>query len=147
LADALCYAEKNYKPEVMIDIATLTGGCLYATGHFFTALMTKDEIIGTKLQAISLVTGDRVWPLPMDDDFKAAIKSDVADISNIGAPAYKAGTITAAWFLNNFVENAKWAHLDIAGTANDVPGISYLGKGATGAGVRLLVEFVMNYGK
>jgi len=147
LADALCYAEKYYKPEVMIDIATLTGTCLYSLGHFFTGLMTKDEIIGTKLQAISLVTGDRLWPLPMDDDFKSAIKSDVADISNIGDSAYKAGTITAAWFLSNFVENTKWAHLDIAGTANDVPGISYLGKGATGAGVRLFVEFVMNYGK
>ena len=147
LADALCYAEKFYKPEVMIDIATLTGACLYALGHSFTALMTKDEVVGTKLHAISLVTGDRVWPLPMDDDFKAAIKSDVADMANCGAANYKAGTITAAWFLSNFVENAKWAHLDIAGTAYEVPGVSYYNKGATGAGTRLLIEFVMNYGK
>ena len=147
LADALCYAEKFYKPDVIIDLATLTGACLYVLGHYFTGLMTKDEVIGTKLQAISLVTGDRVWPLPLDEDFKAAIKSEVADLSNCGSPAYLAGTITAAWFLSNFVSKAKWAHLDIAGTANGVPDISYLGKGATGAGVRLLVEFVMNYNR
>ncbi|MBD3231962.1 leucyl aminopeptidase [Candidatus Dependentiae bacterium] len=147
LADALCYAEKFYKPEVILDIATLTGACLFALGHFFTGLMTRDEIVGTKLQAISLVSGDRVWPLPMDNDFKDAIKSDVADIANCGAPNYKAGTITAAWFLSNFVQNAKWAHLDIAGTADSVPGISYFGKGSTGAGVRLFVDFIMNYTK
>ncbi|MFC1894359.1 leucyl aminopeptidase [Candidatus Dependentiae bacterium] len=147
LADALCYAEKFHKPDVIIDIATLTGACLYSLGHFFTGLMTKDEIIGTKLHAVSLVTGDRVWALPMDNDFKDAIKSDVADIANCGAANFKAGTITAAFFLSNFVEKAKWAHLDIAGTADSVPGISYFGKGATGAGTRLLIEFVMNYKK
>ncbi|MCK4651163.1 leucyl aminopeptidase [Candidatus Babeliales bacterium] len=145
LADALCYAEKFYKPDVILDIATLTGACLSALGHFFTALLTKNEEIGTKLQAISLVSGDRVWPLPLDDDFKKAVESNVADISNIGLPEYKAGTITAAWFLSNFVEKTKWAHLDIAGTADSIPSISYLGKGATGAGVRLFVDFILNY--
>jgi leucyl aminopeptidase len=147
LADALSFAEKFYKPEVIIDVATLTGACLYALGHFFTALMTKNEDIGAKLQAVGLVTGDRVWPLPLDEDFKDAIKSDVADIANTGALNYKAGTITAGCFLKNFVDKAKYAHLDIAGTADGVPGISYLGKGATGAGVRLLTEFVLNYNK
>lgn len=147
LADALSYAEKFYNPEVIIDIATLTGACLYALGHFFTGLMTRNDDIGTKLQAVGLVTGDRVWPLPMDEDFKDAIKSDVADIANTGAANYKAGTITASWFLKNFVDKAKWAHLDIAGTADGVPGISYIGKGASGAGVRLLSEFVLNYNK
>jgi leucyl aminopeptidase len=132
---------------VIVDIATLTGACVYALGHFFSGLMTKDEVLGTKLHAVSLITGDRVWPLPLDDDFKDAIKSDVADISNTGAPAYKAGTITAAWFLSNFVEKSKWAHLDIAGTADGVPGVSYMGKGASGVGVRLLSEFVLNYKK
>ena len=147
LADALCYAEKFYNPEVIIDVATLTGACLYALGHFFTAVMTKNDDIGAKLQAVGLVTGDRVWPLPLDDDFRDAIKSDVADIANTGASNYKAGTITAGWFLKNFVDKSKYAHLDIAGTADGVPGISYLGKGATGAGVRLLTEFVLNYNK
>lgn len=147
LADALSYAEKFYNPEVIVDIATLTGACLYALGHSFTAVMTKNEDIGAKLQAVGLVTGDRVWPLPLDDDFRDAIKSDVADIANTGAANYKAGTITAGWFLKNFVDKSKYAHLDIAGTADGVPGVSYLGKGATGAGVRLLTEFVLNYNK
>ncbi len=147
LADALSYAEKFYNPEVIIDAATLTGACLYALGPFFTGLMTKNEDIGAKLQTVGLETGDRVWPLPLDDDFKDAIKSDVADIANTGSSKYKAGTITAAWFLKNFVDKSKYAHLDIAGTADGVPGISYLGKGATGAGVRLLAEFVLNYNK
>ncbi len=145
LADALCYAEKFYNPEVILDIATLTGACVHSLGHFFAGLMTKDEVIGTKLQAVSLVSGDRVWPLPFDDDFKKAIESKVADISNTGSPEYKAGTITAGFFLSNFVKRAKWAHIDIAGTADGVPGISYFGKGATGAGVRLFTDFILNY--
>ncbi len=145
VADALCYAEKFYSPDVIIDIATLTGACLYALGHSFTALMTKDTKLSGLLQNSGDLTGDRVWELPLDNDFKDAIKSRVADISNCGSSAYKAGTITAGIFLSNFVSKAKWAHLDIAGTADSVPGISYLGKGSTGAGVRLLVDFVMNY--
>jgi len=148
LADALCYAEKFYNPDVILDVATLTGACIYALGHFFTAVMTKDDQLGLKLSESGMLTGDRVWPLPMDDDFKDAIKSDVADIANIGASSYKAGTVTAAWFLSNFIEKAKWAHLDIAGTAFEVPAIEYLNsKGASGAGVRLLVDFVMNFAK
>ena len=144
LADALCYAEKFYSPDIIIDVATLTGACLYALGYFFTGLMTKDENLSSKLQDCSKLTGDRVWPLPLHEDFKPAIKSKVADMANCGSINYKASTITAGWFLNNFVNKARWVHLDIAGTANDVPGINYLGNGATGAGVRLLVEFIKN---
>lgn len=144
LADALCYAEKFYKPSVIIDIATLTGACLYALGHSYTALMTQDEKLSSLLVESGRVTGDRVWPLPMDEDFRDAIKSDVADIANSGSTKYKAGTITAGLFLSNFVENAKWAHLDIAGTADGVPNVNYLGSGATGVGIRLLTDFVMN---
>lgn len=148
LADALCYAEKFHNPDVIIDIATLTGACVVALGHSFTALMTKDEDLRLQLERFGWLTGDKVWTLPFYDDFKAAIKSDVADISNIGSKSYNAGTITAGFFLSNFVEKSKWAHLDIAGTADGVPGISYLSSyGATGAGVRLLVEFILNYGK
>jgi leucyl aminopeptidase len=143
LADALCYAEKFYKPDIIIDIATLTGSCLHALGHSFTAIMTKDEKMSELLRTSAEITGDRVWPMPLDDDFKAALKSEVADMSNCGKAAYKAGTITAAHFLSNFVEKAKWAHLDIAGTADGVPDVNYLGKGATGAGVRLLAEFII----
>jgi leucyl aminopeptidase len=147
LADALCYAEKFYKPTVMIDIATLTGACLYSLGHFYSGLMTRDEQLSNDLQAAGQLTGDNVWPLPLGEDFKDAIKSNVADISNTGSPAYLGGTVTAAHFLENFVITSRWAHLDIAGTAHDVPGINYLGRGATGAGVRLLVEFIMSFKK
>ncbi len=147
LADALCYAEKFYKPEVMIDAATLTGACAYSLGHFYSAIMTRDEVLSDSLQRVGRLTGDKLWPLPLEDDYKDAIKSDVADISNTGSRSYLAGTVTATCFLENFVENARWAHLDIAGTADAVPGVNYLGKGATGVGVRLFVDFVMGYKK
>lgn len=147
LADALHYAEKNYNPEVIIDIATLTGACAYSLGHFYSAIMTRDQELCDALSAAGKLTGDKVWQLPLEDDYKDAIKSDVADISNTGSKAYLAGTVTATCFLENFVEKARWAHLDIAGTADAVPGVNYMGKGASGVGVRLFVEFVMNYKK
>ncbi|MBM3886507.1 leucyl aminopeptidase [Candidatus Dependentiae bacterium] len=145
LADALCYAEKFYSPETIIDIATLTGACLYALGYFYTGLMTQDDTLLEVLPKIGFATGDRTWPLPLDEDFRAANNSPVADLRNTGSDEYKAGTITAGWFLQEFVKNARWAHLDIAGTADGVPGISYLGKTSAGASIRLLVEFIMNY--
>lgn len=149
LADALCYAEEFYKPDVIIDVATLTGACLYALGYSFTALMTKDQKLASVLESSGELTGDRVWQLPLADDFKPAIKSKVADISNTGSTRYKAFTITAGWFLSHFVKKTPWAHLDIAGTADSVPDVNYLGNGAgsTGAGIRLLVDFVMKYKK
>lgn len=145
LSDTLCYAEKFFKPAVMLDIATLTGAVQHGLGHFYTGVMTKDDALAQTLITIGRKTGDRTWQLPMDDDFKGAIRSEVADMHNNGSSAYYAGTIVGATFLSNFVENARWAHLDIAGTAHDVPAINYVGKGATGAGIRLLVEFVMNF--
>jgi len=147
LADALCYAEKFYNPDVIIDVATLTGACLHALGHSYTALMTPDEKLASLLKNSSLLTGDKIWELPLDKDFKGAIESSVADVANCGKSAYKASTITATWFLQNFVENKSWAHLDIAGTADGVPGVNYLGKGSTGAAIRLLVDFVLKYEK
>ncbi len=145
LADGLCYAEKFYTPETIIDIATLTGACLIALGYYYTGLMTQDDTLLEVLPKIGFATGDRTWPLPLDDDFKAANNSPIADLRNTGSGEYKAGTITAGCFLQEFVKNARWAHLDIAGTADGVPGISYLGRGSAGASIRLLVEFVMNY--
>ncbi len=145
LADAMCYTEKMYEPDIMIDIATLTGAVLYALGHMYTAFMTKDRDLAEKFMMLGKLTGDRFWELPLDDDYKEAIKSDVADIQNSGSSAYYAGTITAACFLQNFVDKARWVHLDIAGSAHDVTGINYIGKGATGATIRLLTEFVLNY--
>jgi leucyl aminopeptidase len=144
LADALCYAEKNYKPDYIFDIATLTGAVLYALGHLYTGVMTKDHDLAHQLIELGKLTGDRAWELPLDDDFKEAIKCDVADIHNNSNPSYYAGTIIGGCFLQNFVEKARWAHLDVAGTAHGVTGVNYVGKGATGASIRLLVAFVMN---
>lgn len=145
LADALSYAVKNYKLDAIIDIATLTGACAYALGPFFSGLMGKDEELLKRVEDAATVSGDRVWRLPFDDDFKPAIVSDVADLCNIGKSSYKAGTITAGFFLYNFVGDVPWAHLDIAGTAFDVPNVSYYGPGATGAGMRLLVALAMRW--
>ncbi|HTM05784.1 MAG TPA: leucyl aminopeptidase [Patescibacteria group bacterium] len=145
LADALSYAVKHYKPDAIIDIATLTGACAYALGPYFTGLMSEHDDLVAKIEAASKKVGDPVWRLPMTGDYKKAIKSEVADICNIGDGRIKAGAITAAHFLQHFVGDTPWAHLDIAGTAFDVPNIPYFRSGATGAGVRLLIGVVMNW--
>jgi len=146
LADALSYAVKHYKNlDAIIDIATLTGACAHALGPFFTGLMSQHENLSTKIKNAAKFSGDRVWPLPLDNDYKKAIKSPIADICNIGSSAYNAGTITAGFFLQNFVGDTPWAHLDIAGTAFDVPDISYYRKGATGVGVRLLTKIALDW--
>jgi leucyl aminopeptidase len=145
LADALSYAVKHYKPDAIIDIATLTGACAYALGPYFTGLMSEHDDLVAKIEAASKKVGDPVWRLPMTSDYKQAIKSEVADICNIGDGRIKAGAITAAHFLQHFVGSTPWAHLDIAGTAFDVPNIPYFRSGATGAGVRLLIGVVMNW--
>jgi len=145
LADALAYAAKHYKPDAIIDIATLTGACAYALGPFFTGMMSQDDELVDELEHAAERTGDRVWRLPLDDDYKPAIISNVADLCNIGNAKYMAGTITAAHFLKAFVGDIPWAHLDIAGTATNVPDIPYFKSGATGAGVRLLIDLAMHW--
>jgi leucyl aminopeptidase len=143
LADALCYAEKFYNPDIIVDLATLTGACVYALGHFYSAIMSFDKELVQDLSESGLLSGDKVWELPFDEDYRKAIESDVADISNTGSTAYSAGTMTAGLFLSNFVDKPRWAHIDIAGTADGVPNVNYLGKGATGVGIRLLIDFVL----
>jgi leucyl aminopeptidase len=145
LADALSYAVKNYKPDAIIDLATLTGACAYALGSFFSGLLSQHDELTQRVQKAAEVAGERVWRLPMDNDFKKAIKCDVADMCNSGNARYKAGTITAAFFLQHFVGDVPWVHLDIAGTAFDVPDISYYSTGGTGVGVRLLTELAMHW--
>ena len=146
LADGLAYAVEHFKPDAIIDIATLTGACAYALGPFFSGLMTQHEEIGNRLKKAGERTGDRVWELPLHNDYRPAIKSAVADMANVGNKQYMAGTITAAFFLKNFVGETPWAHIDIAGTAFNVPAISYYNvEGATGAGVRLLIELIMQW--
>lgn len=145
LADALSYAVKHYKPDAMVDLATLTGACSRALGPFYSGLFTEHDEIKEKLMKAAHVSGDQVWQLPMGDDYKKAITSTVADICNIGSSKIAAGASTAAHFLQHFVGDTMWAHLDIAGTAFDVPNISYYRPGATGAGVRLLIALAMKW--
>jgi leucyl aminopeptidase len=148
LSDAMCYVQKKYDPAVMIDIATLTGSCAMTFGPFFAGLMTRDEALSKDLVDIGFFVGDKVWPLPLTDEYKPAIESTVADISNSGSPAYKAGAITAGLFLEYFVDKGRrWAHLDIAGTDSKIPGTTYLGRGATGTGIRVLVEYARRFKK
>jgi leucyl aminopeptidase len=146
LADALAYAVKHYKPDAIIDVATLTGACAYALGPFFSGLMSQHDELLDRIQDAAGRTGDRVWELPLHDDYKKAIRCTVADLCNIGSKKYNAGAITAAFFLQAFVNDTPWAHLDIAGTAFDVPDISYYRpEGATGAAVRLLIDIALNW--
>lgn len=147
LADALAYAVKNYKLDCVIDVATLTGACLYAVGPFYTALLSDNDQLAGKVESSASRSGDYVWRLPFNDDFKAAVKSHIADIKNIGSPAIGAGTITAACFLREFTDDTPWVHLDIASTAFNVPNVSYFGKGASGSSVRLLIDLAMNWKK
>jgi len=147
LADALSYAVKHYKLDAIMDLATLTGACAYFLGPYFTGMLSRHDDFVARVQQAADLSGDRVWRLPLHEDYKAAIVTPMADLSNTGSSRIKSGTITAAWFLSNFVDDVPWVHLDIAGTAYDVPDISYYRTGATGAGVRLMIELAMNWKK
>lgn len=145
LADALSYAVKHYNPDAIIDLATLTGACSYALGPFYAGLFSQHDELIDRIYDAAEYAGDPVWHLPMSDDYKQAIVSSVADICNIGNESIRAGATTAAHFLQHFVGETPWAHLDIAGTAYDVPNIPYFRPGATGYGIRLLIELAMNW--
>lgn len=146
LADALAYVEKNFNPSVIIDLATLTGACVHAVGPFFSGLLTQDDDLADKIQQASVTSGDAVWRLPFIDLYKKMVETPFADMCNDGKTKYKAGATNGACFLSNFVENTPWAHIDIAPTSFDVPDTPYYQPGgATGAGVRLLVDFIKQY--
>ncbi|MBI2672338.1 leucyl aminopeptidase [Candidatus Woesearchaeota archaeon] len=144
LSDALSYAEKNYKPDKMIDFATLTGACLVALGSKIAGLMANNKDLTKELQNSSENTGEKIWELPLYDEFKKDVESKVADVKNLGHPKGYAGTITAASFLSTFVEKTAWAHLDIAGTAWSDETSNYLSEGGTGFGIRLIIDFLIN---
>ncbi|MEI0604000.1 leucyl aminopeptidase [Brachyspira alvinipulli] len=140
LADALAYGIKKYNPDYVIDIATLTGACSIALGKHATGLMSNDEFLSNAIKEAGNDTYERVWELPMFDEYKEQIKSDIADIKNTGGR--EAGTITAAQFLSYFTEGSKWAHLDIACTSYSNTDNKYIAKGGTGVGVYLLAKTV-----
>jgi leucyl aminopeptidase len=139
LADALSYA-RRYEPSAVVDCATLTGACAVALGDHASGLMGNDEDLVAELQAAGETTGERVWPLPLFEEYTEQIKGDTADIKNSGGR--RGGALTAGAFLKEFVDYP-WAHLDVAGTAYGKKGNAYTTKGATGVPARLLVEFLL----
>jgi leucyl aminopeptidase len=139
LADALAYA-KQYSPAAVIDLATLTGACVVALGAHATGMMGNDEKVMARLRAAGLETYERVWELPLFEEYEKQIKSDVADVRNVGGRW--AGAITAGLFLKKFVDGYPWVHLDIAGTAILEEAQPYSPKGGSGVGVRLLTTFL-----
>jgi leucyl aminopeptidase len=140
LCDALSYA-RRYKPACVIDAATLTGAIVIALGNTATGLMGNDDQLLEEVRRAGIKAGERCWPLPLWDEYRELIKSDFADVKNSGGRA--AGSITAGWFLREFVDGFPWAHLDIAGTAYTERDQPDLAKGPTGVGVRLFTEFVL----
>jgi len=143
LSDALAYAADK-KPAEIIDFATLTGACVIALGSQASGLMGTGEKVKKGLKAAGDHTYDRVWELPLFEEYQEQIKSKIADIRNIGGR--EAGTITAACFLSRFVGGIPWAHLDIAGTAWNMNGTDISPVGATGAGVRLVMDYLIRRG-
>jgi leucyl aminopeptidase len=146
LADALCYA-KTLEPDLIIDLATLTGACVVALGEDIAGLMSNNGKLAEKIIQASRETGEPVWELPLYEPYAEHVKSKIADIKNIGARG-QAGTISAAFFLKPFVGDTQWAHLDIAGPAytekESRPDQPY---GASGFGVRLLAKLVQTLSK
>lgn len=138
LCDALTYVEKEFKPEAVIDIATLTGACVIALGHVNSGLFASDDALADALLKAGKDALDPAWRLPLQEDYQEQLKSPFADMANVGGRS--AGSITAACFLWRFTKAYKWAHLDIAGTAWN----SGAQKGATGRPVGLLVQYLRN---
>jgi leucyl aminopeptidase len=140
LCDALSYA-RRFKPSAVIDAATLTGAVVIALGHHAIGMLGNDETLLSEVRDAGERAGERCWPLPLWDDYRELLKSDVADVKNSGGRA--AGTIAGAWFLREFVDGFPWVHLDIAGTAYlEGEGASHA-KGPTAVGVRLFTEFLL----
>jgi leucyl aminopeptidase len=144
LADALHYAKKEYKPRAIIDLATLTGACVVALGRWATGLFGNNERLIELLRRAGEATAERAWPMPLWEGHRKAVRSEVADVKNVGA-GREAGSSTAAAFLAAFAGETPWAHLDIAGTGWTTHPGPYQPRGATGVGVRLLLELLSSW--
>ncbi|MBL0332558.1 MAG: leucyl aminopeptidase [Chlorobi bacterium] len=142
LGDCLTFIDK-YKPSHVVDFATLTGAICVALGNVTSGLFGKDEDFNSKLKSAGERTYDRVWEMPLHEEYEELIKSDIADVKNSGGKL--GGSITAALFLQHFIGNYKWAHIDIAGTGIFPSQKGYLNKGGTGAGARLIIDLVRNW--
>jgi len=143
LADGLAYADANLDPDYLVDIATLTGAATLGLGRQYAAMYTRDNALAAQLSKAGEATGDRVWHMPLVDDYKEALQSDIADFNhNAHKGKFSAGSVTAALFLEHFASNRRWVHLDIAGTARSEVDAGENSKGGTGFGVRLLTEWI-----
>ncbi len=142
LADALAWGIEQYRPDCVIDLATLTGAAIIGLGHHRTAVLSNDDGLCDALIAAGSRAGEPQWRLPLAREYAKQLESQVADLKNTGGRP--AGTITAAEYLHSFVGKTPWAHLDIAGTAWNFTEKSYIPKGPSGTGVRTLIEFVCN---
>jgi len=142
LADALAYSQRS-KPKAIIDLATLTGSCIIALGENVTGMMGNDEELKTRVRRAADRTGEKVWELPLWEEYEEQIRSDVADMKNVGGRP--AGTITGGVFLKKFVGEYPWVHLDIAGPVWADKDKPYVPKGATGVGVRLVVQLLREW--
>jgi len=144
LADAMAYAVETFKPDAVVDAATLTGAVIIALGHYAAGMLGTDDALCAAIEHAANATGERVWRLPLWDDYDKLTEGTHADLANIGPPR-EAGAILGAAFLKPFVGDTPWVHLDIAGMAWGGKNISYLDANTpTGYGVRLLTHWVLN---
>ncbi|MFH0996530.1 MAG: leucyl aminopeptidase [Pseudomonadota bacterium] len=141
LADALSYVIQTYKPDAVVDLATLTGACVVALGERIAGVFSPDDRMSETLIASGRKTFERCWKMPLPEDYKDLLKSEFADICNITGLKW-GGAITAALFLSEFTENTRWMHIDIAGPAYVKKETAYCGVGGTGFGVRLLCDWI-----
>ena len=140
LADAITFARKRYRPDVIVDAATLTGACVVALGSVTMGMMGNDATVLARMREASAASGERAWELPLHEEYLEQIKSDIADLKNIGGP--EGGAVTAGYFLKEFAGESPWVHLDIAGVAWMEKEKMGYPPGPTGVPVRLLVEFL-----
>jgi leucyl aminopeptidase len=143
LADVLWYCQEKFAPRFMVDLATLTGAIIVSLGHEFAGLFSNNDELAQKLAAAGTTTGEKLWRMPLDEAYDKLIKSDIADMKNIGGRP--GGSISAAQFIQRFVNGKPWAHLDIAGTAWSTKDAPCIPKGATAFGVRLLDRLVAEH--
>ena len=143
LNDGLTYAAKHYKPKAMFDFATLTGAMMIALGEHAIGYFSNHDFIVEKLEGASKSCGERIWRMPLWEEYDEQIKSDIADVKHTGGRP--GGAITAARFLSNFTLDVPWAHLDIAGTMDQKQNKDYNPKGSKGPGVRLIIDVLRNW--
>lgn len=144
LADALAYGIEKFRPEAIVDVATLTGAVIIALGHHYTGLFSNDRQLARKVEMAGEKAGEPLWRLPLHEEYKKQLKSEIADLRNV-SKGRDGGAITAAAFLQEFVKGNAWAHLDIAGTAWNFTEKSYIPKGPSGMAARTLLELIRNW--